>query len=101
MYDFSSQTNVVIQGLLGIIILGVFTNIWNSTKAYGGIIGGAIRFLGFGMLFMSISVLERILINFQIIAISPNLSLAQDILSLLGLALLGIGFSRLAAATKA
>ncbi|OGE88047.1 MAG: hypothetical protein A3J07_01800 [Candidatus Doudnabacteria bacterium RIFCSPLOWO2_02_FULL_49_13] len=101
MYDFSSQANLFIQAFIAIIIIGVFYNLWVTTRVYGGIIGRAVRFLGLGMLFVAVAVLERVLINFSIIANSPSLSLAQDSLSLLGLIMLGVGFSQLAAATKA
>jgi len=90
-----------IQAFIAIIIIGVFYNLWVTTRVYGGIIGRAVRFLGLGMLFVAVAVLERVLINFSIIANSPSLSLAQDSLSLLGLIMLGVGFSQLAAATKA
>lgn len=100
MFEFSSQANLIIQGCIVVIILGVFYNLWSSTKVYGGIIGKAIRLLGLGMLFVTIGVIERVLINFHIIASTPNLALAQDVLNLFGLILLGLGFSKLASATK-
>ena len=101
MYEFSSETNLIIQGCIAVIIIGVFYNLWSSTKVYGGIIGKAIRLLGFGMLFITIGVIERVLINFHVIISTPDLALAQDILNLIGLVLLGLGFSKLASATKA
>ena len=51
MYAFSSEANLYIQIFIGIILVGVFYNIWSSTKAYGGLIGMAIRLLGVGMPF--------------------------------------------------
>ena len=51
MFEFSSQTNLMIQALILVIIIGVFYNLWSSTKMYGGIIGSAIRLIGIGMLF--------------------------------------------------
>jgi hypothetical protein len=101
MYDFSSQANLIIQGCLAVILIGVFYNLWSSTKMYGGLIGTAVRFLGLGMLFVTIGVIERIIINFNVVAGSANVALIQDVLTLIGLILLGIGFSKLAAATKA
>ena len=95
------QTDILNQALIIIIALGVYYNLWSSTKAYGGLIGKAVRFLGVGMLFIVVAVMERILTNYGVIENSVNLGLAQDILNVLGLVFLGLGFSKLAAATKA
>jgi len=100
MYEFNSQANLFIQAFITVIIIGVFYNLWISTKLYGGIIGIAVRLLGLGMLFVTIAVIERVLVNFSIIQTSPNIALAQDIFNLIGLVLLALGFSKLASATK-
>lgn len=100
MYEFNSSTSLLIQALIAVIVVGVFYNLWTTTKVYGGIIGKAVRLLGFGMLFVTVAVIERVLINFSIIQNSANLAMAQDILNLIGLVLLALGFSKLAAATK-
>ncbi len=92
--------SLIIQGLIAAILIGVFYNVWASTKAYGGLIGKAIRFLGIGMLFITIAVIEKILINFSVLVATPNLSLAQDILTLIGLFFLAAGFSKLASIAK-
>lgn len=101
MFTFTPETNIVIQGLIGAIIIGVFYNFWVSSRAYGGIIGRAVRLLGIGMLFITIAVLEKMMINFSVIMASPNLALAQDVLNLIGLFFLARGFSVLASASKA
>jgi len=101
MYEFSSEANLIMQGLLAVIVIGVFYNLWSKTKVFGGIIGVAVRFMGAGMLFVTIGIIERVLVNFQIIINTPNLAMAQDILSLIGLICLGIGFSKLASASNA
>ncbi len=90
----------LVQGLVLVIIVGGFYSLYASTKAYGGIIGKAIRFLGVGMLFIIIAVIEKILFNFSILNSSITFSLVQDGLNLLGVLFLGLGFSRLAAAAK-
>ena len=100
MYEFFSEANLIIQGLIAIIIIGVFYSLWVSTKIYGGIIGKAIRLLGIGMIFVAITVIERVLINFSILETSSNLSIAQDFMSLIGLIFLGLGFSKLASGSK-
>lgn len=90
-----------VQGLVAVIIIGGFYSLYASTKAYGGLIGQAIRFLGVGMMFVVIAVIEKILINFGVITLTTNVSLIQDAFNLLGILFLGIGFSKLAAASKA
>ena len=92
--------NLIIQGCVAVIIVGVFHSLWMSTKAYGGLIGTAIRLLGLGVLFVVISTIERLLVNFSIIEPNLTLGLAQDLFNLLGLVFLGLGFSKLASATK-
>ena len=101
MYEFLSQGNLIIQGCIAAIIIGIFYSLWSSTKAYGGVIGQAVRFLGIGMLFITIAVIERILVNLDVVIVTPNLGLAQDILNLIGLVFLGFGFSRLGSVSKA
>ena len=101
MFEFISQANFIIQGCIAAIIIGVFYNLWVTTKSYGGLIGRAIRLIGFGMLFFTIGVIERVLINFSIIQTTTNLALGQDFLNLIGLIFLGIGFSKLASSAKA
>lgn len=100
MFFFGSPVNFVIQGLIAVIAIGVFYNLWASTKVYGGIIGRAVRLLGVGILFIIIAVLERVLINFAIISVSVDLSIAQDVFNLIGLFFLLLGFSKLASVTK-
>lgn len=92
--------NLIIQGLIAVILIGMFYNVWISTKSYGGLIGAAIRLLGLGMLFITIAVIEKLLLNFGIITPSLELNFAQDILTLIGLFFLALGFSRLASAAK-
>ncbi len=92
--------NFVVQGLVAVIVIGGLYSLYASTKAYGGLIGQAIRLLGVGMLFVVITVIEKIILNFGIIQNSANLGLAQDGFLLLGVLFLGLGFSRLAHAAK-
>jgi hypothetical protein len=89
-----------VQGLVLVIIIGGFYSLHATTKAYGGLIGKAIRLLGTGMLFVVISVIEKFLLNFAIFEPTVTLSLIQDAMNLLGILFLGLGFSRLAAAAK-
>ncbi len=100
MYDFNSQANLFIQGFIAVIIFGVLYNLMISTKAYGGIIGKAIRLIGVATLFFSIAALERVLVSFAIIKPTLLTLQIQDVLVLLGLIFVGLGFSKLASATK-
>ncbi|HYE22025.1 MAG TPA: hypothetical protein VD998_00365 [Verrucomicrobiae bacterium] len=101
MILFGAELNIIIQGLITVIIIGMFYTVWASTRAYGGIIGQSLRLLGFGILFMSVAVIEKMLINFSVITDSANISLTQDVFNLVGLALSAWGFSRLASASRA
>jgi hypothetical protein len=101
MYQFNNIVDVLIQGFVVVIIIGVFYNLIVTTKAYGGIIGKAIRLLGVGILFIAMASIERALINFSIIQTSQNIMIVQDVLLLLGLIFAGLGFSKLASGTKA
>lgn len=100
MYDFYSQTNFIIQCLVAVIIAGTFYNLWTSTKVYGGLIGKAVRLFGFGTLFVTLSIIETLLVTFMVIDNTPRLAIAQQIMNLLGIACLGMGFSTLVSATK-
>ncbi|MBX4187073.1 MAG: hypothetical protein KW802_02320 [Candidatus Doudnabacteria bacterium] len=71
-----------------------------STKAYGGIVGTAIRLIGIGIVFFAISAIEHALVSFAIIMPTLQSAMLQDIMSLVGLVFLGLGFSKLASGTK-
>ena len=101
MYLFNSEANLVIQGCIAVVIIGVFYNLWSSTKAYGGIIGKALRWIGVGILFFSLAAIERALVNFSIIEPTLTTGIIQDCMSLIGLVFLGLGFSKLASVAKA
>lgn len=92
--------SLFIQGLIAAILIGMFYNVWASTKAYGGLIGTAIRLFGMGMLFITVAVIEKILLNFGVVETTTNLNLIQDIFTLVGLFFLALGFSKLASIAK-
>jgi hypothetical protein len=96
----NNPVSFLVQGLVTVIVIGGFYSLYASTKVYGGLIGQAIRLLGVGMMFVVIAIIEKILINFAIIPLTPTLSLVQDGFNLLGILFLGLGFSKLAAAAK-
>jgi hypothetical protein len=95
-----SSTNFIVQGLIIAIVLGVYYSLYTSTKLYGGLIGKALRFIGIGMLFITVTVLERVFINFGVLEGTLDLALVQDILNLMGLIFLALGFSKLGSANK-
>jgi hypothetical protein len=97
---FNVDINIIVQGLIAVIIIGMFYTLWTTTRAYGGMIGNSIRLLGFGILFITVAVIEKMLLNFNVIELSANLELAQDVLNLVGLSLLAWGFSKLASAAR-
>jgi hypothetical protein len=101
MYLFESSTNLIIQGCMAAIFIGVMYNLFVSTKAYGGIVGKSIRLIGIGIIFFSLTSLEHALVNFSILKPTFETSILQDSLSLVGLIFLGLGFSKLASGTKA
>jgi len=100
MYDISANSDVVIQVLIAVIIIGMFLNLRSSTKLYGGIIGKAVRLFGLGTLFITLSIIEHLLVTFLVIDNTLGIAIAQEIMDLVGLALLGLGFSQLVSATK-
>ncbi|HEX9502743.1 MAG TPA: hypothetical protein VF974_00260 [Patescibacteria group bacterium] len=100
MFQFESTTNLFIQGCIAVVLIGVFYNFMITTKAYGGIVGKAIRLLGIGIIFFSLSAIEHALVNFSIIKPTLQSAILQDIMSLIGLVFLGLGFSKLASGTK-
>ena len=100
MFEVNSELNNVLQALIVVILGGMFYSLWMTTRAYGGIIGSAVRLLGVGIILISIVVLEKMLINFSIISGSSNLALAVDVLTLLSLFFLSMGFKRLASVAK-
>ena len=97
---FDLDYTLIIQGCVVAIIIGIFYNLWISTKVYGGIIGSALRFLGVGLLFFTIAVLEKSLANFSVLPMTGSLSMLQDVLNLFGLGFSALGFSKLASVAK-
>jgi hypothetical protein len=100
MLTLSSELNNVLQALIAVILIGMLYSLWATTKAYGGIIGHAVRLLGVGIILTSVVVLEKMLLNFGIIINSENIQLAQDILTLTSLVFLSWGFKKLASVAK-
>ena len=101
MHHFDSNVNFLIQVLLVLVIALVFNNLLITTRLHGEGMRKSVRLLGIGILFISISVIEVLLINFSILEPDLNLSLLKDSLSLVGLIFLAKGFSTLTSTNKA
>ena len=95
MYDFNSQANLIIQGCVAAIIIGMFYNLWISSRAYEGNLGIAFRLFGIGMLFVTLGIIEKLLVTFSVISATTNIALWQDFLTVLGLVFFEIGFAKL------
>ena len=88
-----------------IVILGVIYSLWQTTRAYGGLIGTALKWIGIGIVFFSIEAFDRVfgaIGNFSVVSslgfFEP--SLIHNTLLLLGLFFSGIGFSKLTRIAK-
>ncbi len=87
----------LIQGFIVVIVIGVVYSLWRTTKAYGGLMGAALKWIGLGMVFFSLEALDRSLGNLSFVslvsAFDPDL--LHNGLLLFGLLFCGIGFSKL------
>ena len=96
---------LVLQGLVLVIIIGVVYSLWQTTNAYGGVIGSALKWIGVGILFFSIEAFDRIFgalgdVSFVDAIGLKDPALLHNALLLLGLVFSGIGFSKLTRAAK-
>ena len=93
---------LAVQILFLIIILGVISSLWRTTRAYGGLIGSALRWIGVGMVFFSLESLDRVLGNLSVVnSISTaNAEMWHNVILLLGLVFSAIGFSKLTKIAK-
>ncbi len=96
---------LVLQGLVLVIMIGVVYTLWQTNKAYGGVIGSALKWIGVGILFFSIEAFDRIFgaladVSFVDAIGTTDPTLLHNALLLLGLVFSGIGFSKLSRAAK-
>lgn len=116
LYGFpvsASETGSVLSsditsGLLLIaVVVGAGYNLIKTTRVYGGIIGKGLQRIGFGIVFFTIEALDRIAVNFGSSSIVGQLSgflpesAIHDLLLLLGLFFVTIGFIKMSQALKA
>ncbi len=100
MYEFNSTTSYIIYALIAIVIAGVYYNLVQTTKLYGGIIGQAVRLIGVATLCIAIASINNVLLKFNVIRPSLPSSIFQDLLIVISLILLGLAFSKLASVSK-
>lgn|SRR3989338_2577664 len=93
---------LVIQVLVVIIIFGIVYSLWQTTKSYGGLIGGALKWIGIGMVFFSLEALDRVLGNLSFVNSFglADPSSVHNVILLLGLLFSAIGFSKLTKIAK-
>ena len=88
---------LLIQILFAVAILGIIYTLWSTTRVYGGLIGGALKWIGVGMMFFAVESLDRVLGSYGLVQSVTWLDeqTAHNILLLLGLAFSAVGFSKL------
>jgi len=93
---------LIIQVFVIIIIVGVIYSLWKTTKAYGGLIGTALKWIGLGMVFFALESLDRVLGPWGFIQAFKFMDpeIAHNIILLMGLLFSAIGFSKLTRITK-
>ncbi len=96
------EIQVIVQGLVIIVIVGVVYSLWQITRAYGGLIGSGLRWIGLGMIFFSLEALDRVLQNLSFITsfARGNAEMIHNLVLLLGLISVVIGFQRLTKIAK-
>lgn len=92
----------LLPALLVFIIAGVIYSLWQTTVAYGGLIGTAIKWIGVGMLFFALEAIDRALGDLGFVRLFSDQTsyIVHNIVLLLGLSFAGIGFSKLTRASK-
>lgn len=93
---------LVIQIFVFIIIIGVIYSLWRTARAYGGLVGTGLKWIGLGMIFFSLEALDRVLGNLSFVASLgfANPELVHNFILLFGLLFAGIGFSKLTKIAK-
>ena len=94
---------LLVQIFVVVIVIGIAHSLWRTTKAYGGLIGGALKWIGLGIVFFALEALDRVLGNWSFVSSlfqGNNAELAHNAILLLGLAFSAIGFSRLTKIAK-
>jgi len=93
---------LIVQGLVIVVVIGGVYSLWQTTRAYGGLVGAALKWIGLGMIVFAVVALNRSLGNLVLGSIASDFfsETIENILLLLGLAFSGFGFSRLTKIAK-
>lgn len=93
---------LLVRAFVIIIIFGVVYSLWRTTKAYGGLIGSGLKWIGLGIVFFSLESLDRVLGSLSFLnSINPGSpEVVHNIVLVFGLLFSGIGFSQLIKITK-
>lgn len=99
-------TDFISALLLIIVVVGVLVNLWRTTRKYGGVIGKALRLIGTGIVFLSVEALDRAVQSLAgqgIIAgitSEPITQVTHDLILVLALFFVTLGFTKFYSATK-
>jgi hypothetical protein len=93
---------LLVQIFMATIVVGGIYSLWQATRAYGGLIGGALKWIGIGMVFFFVEAVDRGLGHLSVIASvgDANAEIVHSTVLILGLLFAGIGFSRLTRISK-
>lgn len=93
---------LLVRSFVIVIIIGVVYSLWRTTKAYGGLIGSGLKWIGLGIVLFSLESLDRVLGNLSFIdpLSAQNAESIHNVVLVFGLLFSGIGFSRFIKTTK-
>lgn len=96
---------LILQGFIAVIIIGVGYTLLQTTRAYGGLIGTALKWIGLGIVFFTIEAFDRVFSTFGNFSVLNTLgfsdpSMIHNLLLVLGLLCSGLGFSKLTRIAK-
>lgn len=92
----------LVQIFFLVIVVGIAQSLWRTTRAYGGLIGAALKWIGLGIVFFSLEALDRVLGSLSFVnSLGPaNPEVVHNALLLLGLLFSAIGFRGLTKVAK-
>lgn len=93
---------LLVQFFVVIIFVGIVLSLRKTTHVYGGLIGGALKWIGLGIVFFAMEALDRVLGDLSFVSsISRTYTpLVHNAILLFGLAFSTIGFSKLTKIAK-
>lgn len=91
-----SVSQLLVQIFVIVIVIGGIYSLWHTTRAYGGVVGRGLRWIGIGIILFSIEALDRVLGSLSVIKTET----AHNVVLLLGLLFAAVGFAKLRQVTK-